>query len=109
MDILGDPGPVRRVERKGGTKVFRYGQKEPLGTDSYRTISKISSGCHLLIGHRKMLCIIVPNRRTVCPEFVSSYTTAIVSAQLPGSFTKLVRARKTFIFYFPHQKRRNYR
>ena len=38
---------------------------------------------------------------------MSSYTTAIVSPHLPGSFTKLVRARKTFIFYFPNQKRRN--
>ena len=36
--------------------------------------------------------------------FVSSYTTAIVSPHLPGSFTKLVRARETFIFYFPNQK-----
>ena len=41
--------------------------------------------------------------------FVSSYTTAIVSPHLPGSFTKLVCARETFIFYFPDQKRRNYR
>ena len=58
---------------------------------------------------KKMFCIIVPNRRTVSPEFffVSSYTTAIVSPNLPGSFTTLVRARKTFIFNFPNQKRRN--
>ena len=56
---------------------------------------------------QKMLCIIVPNRWTLL--FVSSYTTAIVSPQLPGSFTKLVRASETFIFYFPNQKRRNYR
>ena len=58
---------------------------------------------------QKMPCIIVPNRRTVSPEFffVSSYTTAIVSPNLPGSFTTLVRARKTFIFNFPNQKRRN--
>ena len=41
--------------------------------------------------------------------FVSSYTTAIVSPHLPGSFTKLVRAREIYIFYFPNQKRRNYR
>ena len=38
---------------------------------------------------------------------MSSYTTAIVSPHLPGSFTKLVRARKTFIFRFPNQKQRN--
>ena len=41
--------------------------------------------------------------------FVSLYTTAIVSPHLPGSFTKLVRTRETFIFYFPNQKQRNYR
>ena len=59
---------------------------------------------------QKMLCIIVPNRQTVSRVlFVSSYTTGIVLPHLPGSFTKLVRARETFIFYFPKQKQRNYR
>ena len=33
----------------------------------------------------------------------------IMSPQLPGSFTKLVRTRETSIFYFPNQKRRTYR
>ena len=41
--------------------------------------------------------------------FVSSYTTAIVLPHSPGSFTKLVLARENFVFYFPNQKRRNYR
>ena len=27
--IHGDPGAVSRVGRKGGTKVFKYGQKRP--------------------------------------------------------------------------------
>ena len=36
---------------------------------------------------------------------MSSYTTAIVSPHLPGSFTKLV----LLCFYFPNQKQRNYR
>ena len=27
LPILGDPGAVSRVGRKGGTKVFKYGQK----------------------------------------------------------------------------------
>ena len=27
--ILGDPGAVIRVGRKGGTKVFKYGRKSP--------------------------------------------------------------------------------
>ena len=84
--ILGDPGAVSRVGRKGATKVFKFGRKhprrprdsqsgrekrrdesfqvwakEPLGTDSHLASSKNSSGWRLLIGHKKMLCIIVPN------------------------------------------------
>ena len=55
---------------------------------------------------QKMLCIIVPNRRTVSPEFFLGVCTWRL---LPGSFTKLVRARETFIFYFPNWKRRDYR
>ena len=27
--ILGDPGAVSQVERKGATKVFKYGRKSP--------------------------------------------------------------------------------
>ena len=78
---------------------FQVRAKEPLGTDWVPPPDWA----------QKMLCIIVPNRRTASPEFffVSSYTTAIVSPNLPGSFTTLLRARKTFIFNFPNQKRRN--
>ena len=54
----------------GRDESFHVRVKEPLGTDSHRTISKNSSGCWLLIGE-KMFCIIVPNRRTVSPEFFS--------------------------------------
>ena len=54
---------------------------------------------------QKMLCI-VPNRRRVSPEFFSWVRTRRL---LSSSFTKLVRARETFIFFFPNQKRRNYR
>ena len=47
----------------------------------------------------KMLCIIVPNRRTASRVlFVSLYTTAIVSPYLSGSFTKVVLARETSKF-----------
>ena len=34
---------------------------------------------------------------------MSSYTTAFFSPHLPCLFTKLVRARETFIFYFPNR------
>ena len=51
---------------------FQVRKKETLSTDSHRTISKNSSRCRFLIGHKNlMLCIIVPNRRTVPPEFFS--------------------------------------
>ena len=43
---------------------FQGWAEEPLNTDSHQTISKRSSECWLLIGHKKMLCIVVPNRRT---------------------------------------------
>ena len=34
--------------------------KEPLGTDSHRTISKTSRGCRLLIGHKKCFVLLCP-------------------------------------------------
>ena len=34
--------------------------KEPLGTDSHRAISKNSSGCRLLIGHKKYFVLLCP-------------------------------------------------
>ena len=59
--ILGEPGAVSRVGRKGMTKVFKYGfNKKPLGTDSHRTISKSSSGSRLLIGHKKCFVLLCP-------------------------------------------------
>ena len=36
---------------------FYYGRK---GTDSLRTISKTSSGCQLLIGHKKCFVLLCP-------------------------------------------------
>ena len=39
---------------------FQVRAKEPLGTDSHRTISKNSSGCRLLIGHKKCFVLMCP-------------------------------------------------
>ena len=87
---------------------FQVRAKEPLGTNSHRTISKNSSGCRLLIGHRKCFVLLCPiGEQFLLSSFREFVHDAIVSPHLPGSFTKLVRARKTFIFYFPNQKRRN--
>ena len=77
---------------------FQVRAKEPLGINFHRTISKNSSRCRLLIGHKKCFVLLCP----IGEQFL-----LIVSPHLPGSFTKLVRERKTFIFYFHNQKRRN--
>ena len=39
---------------------FQVQAKERLGTDSHRTISKNSSGCRLLIGHKKCFVLLCP-------------------------------------------------
>ena len=44
----------RRVES------FQVRAKEPLGTYSHQTISKTSSGCRLLIGHKKCFVLLCP-------------------------------------------------
>ena len=51
--ILGDLGAVSRVGRKGA-------DCHRLGTDSHRTISKNSSRCRLLIGHKKCFVLLCP-------------------------------------------------
>ena len=39
---------------------FQVRAKEPLGTDSDRAISKNSSGCRLLIGHKNCFVLLCP-------------------------------------------------
>ena len=41
-------------------KSFQVRVKETLGTDSHQTISKNSSGCWLLIGHKKCFVLLLP-------------------------------------------------
>ena len=68
--ILGDPGAVIWTRRKGATKVFKHGQKRPRGptlTGPFPN-GQANAGSDWA---QKMLCIIVPNRRTVSPEFFS--------------------------------------
>ena len=95
-DILRDPGAVSRAGRKGATKVFKHRRKSPwyrLSPDHFQTVKRMLAPDWA----QKMLCIMVPNRRIVSPEFfqnsVSSYATAIFSPQLPGSFTNCFLTR----------------
>ena len=49
---------VGSEEKAGQTFLLRG--KEPLGTETHRTISKNSSGCRLLIGHKKCFVLLCP-------------------------------------------------
>ena len=73
--ILGDPGAVSRVGRKGGTKVFKYGRKSPWVPTLTGLFPKNSSGCRLLIGHTKWFVLLCPigeqfllSSSSICPE-----------------------------------------
>ena len=57
--ILGDPGAVSRAEKRRDESFQAHAEK-PLGTDSHRTISKRSSECWLLIGHKKCFVLLCP-------------------------------------------------
>ena len=48
-------GPEKRCDES-----FQAWAEDPLGTDSYRTISKRSSECWLLIGHKKCFALLCP-------------------------------------------------
>ena len=61
--ILGDPGAVSRVGRKGGTKVFKYGRRASgyrLSPNYFQTFKQMPAPSWA----QKMLCIIVPNQGT---------------------------------------------
>ena len=106
--ILGDPGADSRAEERRDEN-FQARAEEPLGTDSQRTISKRSIKCWLLIGHKKCFVLLYPiGEEFLLSSFRESVHDGYCLSRLTDSFTKLVHARETFIFYFPNQKRRNY-
>ena len=94
--------------KKAGRKFsIQVRAEEPLGNDSHQTISENSSRYRLLIGHKKInafLCLI--GKQFLLLSLRESLHDSYCLAALPGSFTKLVRTKETFI---PNQKQRNYR
>ena len=54
------PRGSQSAREKRRDESFQVWAKEPLGTDSHRTISKNSSGCRLLIGHKKCFVLLCP-------------------------------------------------
>ena len=94
--ILGDPGAVSRV----GSLQVRA--KEPLGTDAHRTVSKNSSRCRLLIGHKKCFVLLCPigEQFLLCSfrEFV--HDSYFFNHGLSGSCTKLKKCTQSGDFQF---------
>ena len=81
---------------------FQVRAEEPLGTDSHRTISKNSSGCRLLIGHKKCFVLLCP----IGEQFLLSSFREFVhdgyclDHGLSGSCTKEMHAvRKLSVWY----------
>ena len=70
----GDPGAVGRVGRRGGTKVFITGERAPgyrLSPNRFQKFKRMPAPDWA----QKILCIIVPNRRTHLNEFFSCVRT----------------------------------
>ena len=68
---------------------FQVQAKEPLGTDSYRTISKNSSRCLFLIGHKKCFVLLCLIREQF---LLSSFREFVHDAIFSGSCTKEMHA-----------------
>ena len=88
--ILGDPGAVSRGRAKWRDESFQERAEEPLGTKSHRTISKRLCEYRLLIGQKKIPCIILPNRRAATLESLS----CVLTRRLLSCHIYLARAPK---------------
>ena len=80
ISILGDPGAVSRVGRKGRTKVFKYGRKSPWVPTLTELFPKIQADAGSWLGTKNALYYCAQSANSFSwVLFVSSYTTAIVS------------------------------
>ena len=80
---------------------FQVRAKEPLGTDSYRSISKNSNGCRLLIGHKKTFVLLCPISEQY---FLSSFHVFVHDGYYLAILVWFVHqgfARETFTFLLP--------
>ena len=103
ISILGHPGAVSRVGKKGGTetKVVRYGGKSPWVPTLTELFPKIQADTGSWLGTKNALYFCAQSGNSFFwVLFVSSYTTAIVSPYLPGSFTKLCVHWKLLFYTF---------
>ena len=78
--ILGDPGAVSPVRRKGRTKVFKYGRKSPWVPTLTELFPKIQPDACSWLGTKNALYYCAQSANSFSwVLFGSSYTTAIVS------------------------------
>ena len=83
--ILGDPGAVSRAGRKGATKVFKHGRKSPWVSSLTGPFPHGQANAGSWLGTKKCFVLLCPiGEHFSWVIFVSSYTTAIISPQLPG-------------------------
>ena len=89
-DILGDPGAVSWAGRKCATKVYKHGRKSPWVRTLTGSFPNGQANAGSWLGTNNALYYCAQSANSIsCVLFVSSYTTAIISPHLPGSFTKL--------------------
>ena len=80
LTILGDPGAVSRIRRKGGTKVFKYGRKSPWVPTLTELFPRIQADTGSWLGTKNSLYYCAQSANSLSwVLFVSLYTTAIVS------------------------------
>ena len=90
LPILGDPGAVSRAGLKGATKVFKHGRKSPWVSTLTGPFPNGQENAGSWLGTKNALYYCAQSANSISwVLFVSSYTTAIISPQLPVSFTKL--------------------
>ena len=89
-------GPVSILGGLGAVRWFGKKRLSPWLPTSHQTIFKQSSECWLPIGHKKMLCIILPNGRTGASIFFSCVRTRRLLSR--HTFTKVGRARGILAF-----------
>ena len=76
LPILRDPNAVSRVGRKGATNVFKHGGKSPLVLTLTKPFPNGPPNAGSWLDTKNVLiCIIVSNQQTACPEFFSCVCT----------------------------------
>ena len=89
---------------------FQVQAEEPLGAASHQTISKNSSECRLLIGHKKCFALLCPiGEQFLLSSFREFVHDGYCLATLAWFVHQACAYKGNFYFLVPNQKQRNYR